>query len=75
MQSFSVLFGAKVIIKKLFKQNLIINLFALVLNVMLSWLLYKTLGILGIAISSLISLFIRYVLLRLINVKYTETIK
>jgi O-antigen/teichoic acid export membrane protein len=75
MQSFSVLFGAKVIIKKLFKQNLIINLFALILNVMLSWLLYKTLGMLGIAISSLISLFIRYVLLRLINIKYTETIK
>jgi O-antigen/teichoic acid export membrane protein len=66
-QSISILYGAKVIIKKLYKENLYINISALCLNFTLSYLFYKSSGLTGVAIASLISLILRYAILRYIN--------
>lgn len=66
-QAISILFGAKVLIKKLYKENLYINISALCLNFTLSYILYKSFGLPGVAIASLISLILRYAILRYIN--------
>lgn len=66
-QSVSVSYGAQIIIKKMFRQNLTINLTALILNVILSYVLYYYFGLLGIAMASLASLIMRFVLLVRIN--------
>lgn len=66
-QSVSVSYGAQIIIKKLFKQNLTINLLALTLNIALSYVLYYYFGLLGIALASLMSLSLRFLLLARIN--------
>ena len=66
-QAISVSYGAQIIIKKMFRQNLIINLSALTLNIGLSYILFLYLGLLGIAIASLLSLLLRFVILVKVN--------
>ncbi|WP_299363746.1 hypothetical protein [Winogradskyella sp.] len=68
-QSISVSYGAIIIIEKLFSQNLFINISALVINIILTYFLYDQLGLIGVALSSIISLIIRFVLLVRINRK------
>ena len=67
LQSFSVLFGAKIIIAKLFSQNLLINISALTFNVFLSFILYKNFGLMGVALSSFASLLVRYLALKILH--------
>ncbi|WP_299098154.1 oligosaccharide flippase family protein [uncultured Winogradskyella sp.] len=69
IQALSVSYGAVIIIRKLFSQNLVINLFALSCNVVLSYFLYSQIGLMGIAVSSLATLLIRFVLLLKLNNK------
>lgn len=66
-QSFSVIQGAQVIIRKKFSQNLKINIISLVSNIVLSYLLYFTMNLTGIALSSTLSLALRYYLLYRLN--------
>ena len=63
IQSFSPLYGSMLIIKRKFKTNLLINLSALFINILLSYILYSTFSIQGIAIASVISLLIRQLML------------
>lgn len=67
LQSLSVLFGAKIIIAKLFSQNLLINISALTFNVFLSFILYKNFGLMGVALSSFASLLVRYLALNILH--------
>ena len=60
----SVLHGAIILVSKKFGINLKINVIVLTLNLILSILLYKTFNVFGIAIASLLSLFMRYSLLK-----------
>ena len=62
-QTQSVLLGTLLLVQKKFKLNLKINLSMLVLNLILSLLFYKSFGVLGIALSSFISLTTRLFLL------------
>lgn len=62
-QAQSVLHGALLLVKKEFSTNLKINLIILFLNLGLSYIFYFLLGIVGIALASLISLSIRFFLL------------
>lgn len=62
-QSISVLYGAQVIIKKMFFENLLVNIIALFSNIFLSYFLYPNIGLFGVALASAISLIIRYILL------------
>lgn len=62
-QCFSVSYGATAIIKKLYNTNLIINLSMLTLNIILSYGLYLSMGITGVAVASAASLLTRYLLL------------
>lgn len=68
-QAISVSFGTTAIIKKMYTKNLVINLFVLSLNVILSYFLYQKIELVGVAIASGISLIIRYILLIYINKK------
>ena len=68
-QSLSVLYGAEIIINKLFKANLMINLTALVLNIIMSYILFYKLDLIGVALASLAALIIRYLLLIRLNKK------
>lgn len=70
VQALSPLYGTLLIINKLFKQNLFINIFSLILNVIMSYFLYNFYSINGIAIASFISLVIRYSLLRMVLNKF-----
>ena len=63
-QSMSVIHGAMILIKKKFKINLGINLSILFLNIVLSYVLYTVFDVLGIALASLLTLIIRFNLLR-----------
>lgn len=63
----SALFGTNLLIYKKFRDNLKINLFMLVVNIVVSYLLYIEFDIVGVAIGSLLSLAIRYVLLVRVN--------
>jgi len=65
----STLFGTNLLIFKLFKDNLKINLLMLLLNVVLSYILYSQFELIGVALASAISLAIRYFLLIKINKK------
>jgi len=67
----STLFGTNLLIFKLFKDNLKINLLMLLLNVGLSYILYSQFELIGVALASAISLAIRYFLLIKINKKLT----
>ena len=68
-QSQSVLYGATILIKRKFKLNLNVNLSMLIFNIILSYTLYFYLGILGLAIASLISLVVRYIILQQLSKK------
>ena len=63
-QDQSVLHGALLLVQKQFSINLKINLIILFLNIGLSYIFYLLLGIIGIALASLLSLSIRFFLLK-----------
>lgn len=63
-QAQSVLFGSFIMIQKKYALNLYINTMSLLLNVILSYLLFNYFEVLGIALASLVSLFLRYIILR-----------
>jgi len=63
VQAFSPLYGTMIVVEKKYKQNLLINISTLVLNVILSIPLYFTFGVYGIALTSLIMLSVRQLLL------------
>lgn len=63
-QSTSIIHGTIIVINKKFKLNLNINLSMLILNVVLSYLLFTYLNVLGIALASFIILTLRYFILR-----------
>jgi O-antigen/teichoic acid export membrane protein len=67
--SLSSLFGTNLIILKKFKENLYINIAMLLLNIVVSYLLYFQFDLIGVAMASLICLIIRYFLLIKINRK------
>lgn len=76
VQSQAPLYGTMLIVFKKFQINLIINLISLVINVVLSYLLFATLNIYGIALASVISLIIRQIMLYFAYVKaYKEVNK
>lgn len=72
VQALSPLYGTMLIIHKKFKENLLINMVALVLNILLSYTMYNRYGIHGVAMASIISLAIRQVML---IYTYKKTIK
>jgi O-antigen/teichoic acid export membrane protein len=53
------LYGTFLIIHKKFKLNLIVNIFYLILNIIFCFILYRYLGIIGLAISSSLMLILR----------------
>src|SRR5690606_35003040 len=63
IQSFSPIYGSMLIIFKRYNTNLYINLMTLLLNVILSYLLYNSFSLYGIATASVISLIVRQILL------------
>lgn len=67
--SLSSLFGTNLIILKKFKENLFINVAMLLLNILLSYLLFFQFNLIGVAMASLICLIIRYILLIKMNRK------
>lgn len=74
-QSFAVLLGTKIMIYKLFKTNLLITSSIMVINFVLSYLIYPHYGLLGIASASIFSLFLRYLLLVIANKHHKKRIK
>ncbi len=68
-QAYSNLFGTNLIIFKKFRQNLFINLSILSLNVFLSYFMFTAYGLIGVAISSVVSLGLLNVLLFRMNRK------
>ena len=73
-QSFAVLLGTKIMIFKLFKTNLIITSSIMVINFVISYLIYPYFGLIGIASASIFSLFLRYLLLIIANKNYKSKI-
>ena len=63
-QAFSPVFGTFLAIKRQYTLNLKINLFVLGLNIILSYLFFNRFGLYGVAFASLLSLFIRFLILR-----------
>ncbi|MBW2937249.1 hypothetical protein KXJ69_03975 [Aureisphaera sp. CAU 1614] len=63
----SSLFGTNLLIYKKFKENLIINIVMLLLNVILCWVGYNIYGIIGLAGSSAACLALRYFVLFFYN--------
>ena len=63
----SSLYGTNLLIFKRFKDNLIVNLSMLCLNIILCYFMYSEFGLIGVAISSGVSLFIRYLILVKLN--------
>ncbi|HNP66394.1 MAG TPA: oligosaccharide flippase family protein [Aequorivita sp.] len=63
VQSFSPIYGSMLIIFKRYNVNLYINLMTLLLNFILSYLLYNSFSLYGIASASVISLIVRQILL------------
>ena len=63
IQANTVFYGALVLIKKMFKINLVINASVLLLNIVLSYYLFQNYGLNGVATASVISLAMRFVLL------------
>jgi len=62
-QALTPLFGTYIVILKKFKMNFIINILALIFNLILSYFLFISHGVYGVAAASLISLFLRLVVL------------
>ena len=71
--AFSSLYGTNLLIFKKFKENLIVNVCMLSLNIVLCYLFYSKWGINGVAIASGISLFVRYIILVRLNHTLTFT--
>jgi len=69
IQSLSPLFGYLTIVKRMFRQNLLVNIFTLILNILLGYILYHIIFLEGLAIASLITLIIRYIFLRVLVFK------
>lgn len=63
-QSMSTLHGALILIQKKFKINLVINLSVLIFNIILSYIFYVKLNLFGIALASVITLGVRYLILK-----------
>ncbi|MGF1555752.1 lipopolysaccharide biosynthesis protein [Paucihalobacter sp.] len=63
-QAHGVLLGSYLLVIKKFRLNLYINIFALFFNIIASILLFKFFGLIGIALASILSLSVRYALLR-----------
>lgn len=63
IQAYSPLYGTMLNIFKRYNTNLIINLVTLLINIILSYLLFASYGLYGVAVASIISLFIRQSLL------------
>ena len=63
----ATLYGTNLLIYRKFRDNLKINLFMLLLNIVLSYFLYIEFDIVGVAMGSLLSLAIRYLLLVRVN--------
>src|SRR5699024_855200 len=59
IQAYSPLYGTMLNIFKRYNTNLIINLVTLLINIILSYLLFASYGLYGVAVASIISLFIR----------------
>jgi O-antigen/teichoic acid export membrane protein len=74
-QSLSVLHGAHIIIHKLFKENMLINGLALMVNIVLSYFLYFELGLIGIALASMSILIIRYGMLSVLSGKLNRRLE
>ena len=72
--SLSSLFGTNLIILKKFRENLYINIAMLLLNILLSYLLYFQFDLIGVAMASLICLIIRYFLLVRMNRKSARVV-
>lgn len=66
-QALSPLYGTYLLIARKFKENLLINISMLLLNIILNYFMYYHFGLYGIASASVISLFIRYVVLLRLN--------
>jgi O-antigen/teichoic acid export membrane protein len=73
-QSLSVLYGTQIVINKFYKENLFINTIALISNIVISYFLYSKIGLTGVALASLFTLIIRYVMLIILN-EYIQRIK
>jgi O-antigen/teichoic acid export membrane protein len=71
VQAFSPLYGTMIVVEKKFNKNLLINLFTLLGNVILSMPLFYVMGIYGIALASLIMLSIRQLFLFRVYNKYS----
>jgi len=71
-QSLTVLYGTKIIIYKKYYKNLIINISTLTLNIVLSIILFLFIGIIGVAIASLLSLYVRFIILKKSTKKLTQ---
>ena len=67
----ATLYGTNLLIYRKFRDNLKINLFMLLLNIVLSYFLYIEFDIVGVAMGSLLSLAIRYLLLVRVNKSLT----
>lgn len=63
-QAHGVLLGSYLLVIKKFRLNLYINIFALTFNIIASLILFKYIGINGVAIASALSLSGRYILLK-----------
>lgn len=74
-QARGVLYGSFMLIKKKFRLNLYINVVALVFNVVVSFWLFSLFGLLGIAIASFASLFLRYIVLSYYANKFLVILK
>lgn len=72
VQSFSPVYGSMLIIYKKYYTNLFINLLTLIVNVILSYLLYNSFSLYGIAFASVISLIIRQMLLYKSYIKFIK---
>jgi len=68
-QSLTIAEGTSFLIQKKYSENLLINLSALSLNIFLSYLLYAKFGLYGVAIASVISLSLRFLVLLKLNRK------
>lgn len=66
-QALSPLYGTYLLIARKFKENLLINITMLGLNIILNYFMFRYFGLYGIAGASVISLFIRYVVLLRLN--------
>lgn len=69
IQAFSPLYGSMLIIMKKYKANLYINLSSLLINIVLSYVLYQSFSLYGIAFASVLSLIFRQILLYRMSAK------